>query len=576
MVLLGLPFPLVDDDAVLAQVGEDVAHDAQRAVAQEVDLDQAEEFGAVLLPGDGGGRQALQLLGRGMDRHHLADGVAGDDDPAAVDAEIADRPDEIMGGAAHLIPSGVGAIAYREGALERQVALRVGDRGTFLAEHASGFAPCALMMKGLMRAHERDVLAPEGVDGLLQDGIALVMGEIDVDVGRIEALLAQEPLEDQLVLEGIDVRDAQDVADQTGRRRSAPTGLPEAREVPHGEDVGGEALLGEDVQFVVQPLPDLGRSGTAIALPDAFGAALAEFCVGILHQRRRQLPGGVAVRERCSRRVRAAPQQGATALDRFIVIPHGLQEIREIGEMQRPAADARRIDVHADAAAILDEGLEVLAALVAWTESGQQGGDDGRELRGERGLPMAGQPTEDFRSGPREPVRPEHRRRQHDQPVQWRRVVRLPIQPGMPRLLVLVPPGQQAAQRAVGCVVRSDAENQVCWAGAFVDGQRSADGHTSTPLFDGSGQAGEIAEIRQRCPRLDAVVTALGFGHVDRRGRGDLRRARERPGLERHADRQEARRIVPAAPVGLHDFTSAAEPSECAAPFVGAHRPTQE
>jgi hypothetical protein len=72
--------------------------------------------------------------------------------------------------------------------------------------------------------HRRDggtlaaVLAVDVLDHLL----APLVLEVDVDVGRLLALAADEALEQQVGARGIDRRDAQAVADGGVRRRAAP------------------------------------------------------------------------------------------------------------------------------------------------------------------------------------------------------------------------------------------------------------------------------------------------------------------------------------------------------------------
>ena len=60
------------------------------------------------------------------------------------------------------------------------------------------------------------------VRDVLDDLAAPALAEVDVDVGQRDALGVQEPLEDEVVLDRIDVRDPQAVGDEAAGRRSAP------------------------------------------------------------------------------------------------------------------------------------------------------------------------------------------------------------------------------------------------------------------------------------------------------------------------------------------------------------------
>ena len=67
---------------------------------------------------------------------------------------------------------------------------------------------------GLHRRERHDLrhgLAAEPVDDVLQHVLAAVLGEVEVDVGRRHALGVDEALEEQVVLDGVDVRDPQQV-----------------------------------------------------------------------------------------------------------------------------------------------------------------------------------------------------------------------------------------------------------------------------------------------------------------------------------------------------------------------------
>ena len=81
--------------------------------------------------------------------------------------------------------------------------------------------------------------------------------EVHVDVGHRDALGVEEPLEDQLVLDRVEVGDAQDVGDQRAGRRPAAGAAPDADrlgvldEVGGDQEVAGEAHLDDDAELVV-------------------------------------------------------------------------------------------------------------------------------------------------------------------------------------------------------------------------------------------------------------------------------------------------------------------------------------
>ena len=68
------------------------------------------------------------------------------------------------------------------------------------------------------------MIAAVGVEHPLHDDLAPLVLEIDIDVGRLAALLADEALEQQVVAVGIDRGDAEHVADARNWRPSRGPG----------------------------------------------------------------------------------------------------------------------------------------------------------------------------------------------------------------------------------------------------------------------------------------------------------------------------------------------------------------
>ena len=137
---------------------------------------------------------------------------------------------------------------------------------------------------GLHRAEGADlghvgvaVLLPDVLDDL----VAPLLAEVDVDVGRLGAIGVEEPLEQEVVLDRADVAQVQDVADQGAAGRPARRGRDAALasvadEVPDDQEIRGEAHALDDAQLVVQPLPGRGRRWIAVALAQASLAELLQ------------------------------------------------------------------------------------------------------------------------------------------------------------------------------------------------------------------------------------------------------------------------------------------------------------
>ena len=110
----------------------------------------------------------------------------------------------------------------------------------------------------------RAVLRIDVLDDLLAP---VARRQVDVDVGPLAPFLGQEPLEQQFHPHRIDGGDAEAVADRAVRGRTPAlgedaTGLAKLHEIPHDEEVPGEAQLGDDREFLL----DL-RAGLVVIRP---------------------------------------------------------------------------------------------------------------------------------------------------------------------------------------------------------------------------------------------------------------------------------------------------------------------
>ena len=114
--------------------------------------------------------------------------------------------------------------------------------------------------------HLRGVAAAVGVVDPLDDLLAPVGVEVDVDVGLLVAVRGDEPLERQLVEDRVDRGDAEGVADRRARRGAAALAQDaalagEGDDVVDDDEVAGEVLLGDDPQLVLEPLARLAPRG---------------------------------------------------------------------------------------------------------------------------------------------------------------------------------------------------------------------------------------------------------------------------------------------------------------------------
>ena len=110
--------------------------------------------------------------------------------------------------------------------------------------------------------------------------VALV--EVHVDVGHLLAARVEEALEEQVVLDRVEVDDAQAVRHAAPRRRASPGSHPyppiagELDQIPHHEEVGGEAHVVDDPELEVQALHHRRRQRRPVPLPGPVQRELAQ------------------------------------------------------------------------------------------------------------------------------------------------------------------------------------------------------------------------------------------------------------------------------------------------------------
>ena len=121
-----------------------------------------------------------------------------------------------------------------------------------------------------MPARSRPYFCVDVLDHLL----APLMLEIDVDVGRLLALLGNEPLEQQVAGRRVDRGDAERIADGAVRRAPAPLAedrrakaAGEGDDVVDGQEIAREVELLDQLQLVVELGQHLVRDAVAPALP---------------------------------------------------------------------------------------------------------------------------------------------------------------------------------------------------------------------------------------------------------------------------------------------------------------------
>ena len=166
-------------------------------------------------------------------------------------------------------------------------------RRIVVAEHPGGVAHGCPRLDGGEGDDLRHMVRAVPIGGVLDHVASVALIEVHVDVRHLLSAGVQEALEEQVVLDRVEVHDPKAVGHAAPGRRST-TGsdadvllLGVADQVPHDEEVGREAHVGDDAQLVVEALDHLVGERRPIALPGALVGELAQVL-------RRPVLGGAA------------------------------------------------------------------------------------------------------------------------------------------------------------------------------------------------------------------------------------------------------------------------------------------
>ena len=288
-------------------------HLGEGSQGEEVDLDEAGVVDAVLVPvADVAAVDGAGLRGDDVDQRRGAD-----DHAAGVLGQVFGEATKLRRQLYQVTPAGGVHLVAEVGQEQHLGPDAVG---------VAGVDPFGQLVDVLDREAQRLAQVPDaalhlvGADHAGQDGavpapplvhpldklLTDVAGEVQVDVGHRAHVVADEALQGQVVLQGVDVGEADQVAHQHGHRRApAPArrpllqgDLPVAEpQVDHhvagdldyvvvDQEEAGQVVPADEAELLVQPLADAGRHG---AVPPYHGPAAELLQVGL---------GGVAVGHR--------------------------------------------------------------------------------------------------------------------------------------------------------------------------------------------------------------------------------------------------------------------------------------
>ena len=330
--------------AVLADQVDRVVQGAEHAEPEQVELHQPGGGAVVLVPL----QHAALVHPAPLDRADLDHRAVADHHPAGMDAEVARgvldlerEVDHRLGDRAVVLPGGDPDRAPRVDLLRPRVLLagRVPERLGHVAHRRAGtvgddVGDLGRVVPAVARVH------------VLDDLLAAVGLDVDVDVGRAVALGRQEALEQQAERHGVDLGDAERVADgAVGGAASAlaedVVAAAELDEVPDDEEVAGEAELLDDVELAVDRVPRVPVARPPATLAVAMAAAVLGDAAQVLHLGQDAAVDGGA-RERGQVRRHEREIEGSCPADRRPPVRRHRGSGRSGVPARRPSADGRR------------------------------------------------------------------------------------------------------------------------------------------------------------------------------------------------------------------------------------------
>ena len=260
---------------MLVQQIEAALQAGQHAQGEDVDLEDADGIEIVLVPFDAGALFHRRVL----DRHHLVEPAAGDDEAADMLGEMARKADQLARERQHPGELGVRRIepdatrVLLRHRLRRPAPQHAGERADGVFRQPERLADLADGAAGAVADHgrrEAGAMAAVAVVDVLDHDLAPLVLEIDVDVRRLAAVGGDEALEQEIDARGIDLGDAEAVAHRGIRRRAAALAQDALRagetdDVVNGEEIGRVIERGDQREFVVEGGAHLVRNAVGIA-----------------------------------------------------------------------------------------------------------------------------------------------------------------------------------------------------------------------------------------------------------------------------------------------------------------------
>ena len=248
--------------------------DGQGLEAQEIELDEPGRLDVVLVQlGD-----EVRATFLAVERRKVGQFRRRDDDAAGVLARVAGQALERLRevddrGDVLVLAVHAGELVFLLGQrlvqghadFERDLLRDTVDETVRVAQHATGIADDGLRRHRAVGDDLRNPVATVAARDVVDDAVPALHAEIDIEIRHRHSLRIQEAFEQQVVLQRVEIGDAEHVGDQracTGAASRAHRDvllLGPANEVGDDQEVAGKSHVADDVEFFLEALAIRGR-----------------------------------------------------------------------------------------------------------------------------------------------------------------------------------------------------------------------------------------------------------------------------------------------------------------------------
>ncbi len=298
---------------VLVDQTKGAIDDVQRSQTEQIDLEQTEIFEVVLVPLD---HRAAGHRGV-LDGHEVVHRLVAEQEAARVDRQVAREVLDLERQAHEMLVRAAARVQADTcgGARSEVLVMRQQTRDTIerRLRQAEGLAHLAHGRAGAVAdevGHHGRIIASIAVVNELDDFLATLVLDVEVDVGRLAALPGQEALEEKIHPHRVHGRDAEHethgrVCSRAASLTQDPVVPAELHDLTHGQEVAVVVELANELELAFDLLAHLVRHAITVTLPRT---GLRERAQAIGCRRTiRQALRGIAIadlrqRERASRR----------------------------------------------------------------------------------------------------------------------------------------------------------------------------------------------------------------------------------------------------------------------------------